>query len=987
MRPTSGSHPPVPHGPRLIRWAITLILGLLAVGHLAFVGLYLPAERRQLHTAWQDRLAAMADDRAAAVETWAAERVADATLMAAFPTVVYLASASTGPPFPFPQERGAPAHLADIFATAAATAGYRGVYLVDTHGQVLAASTAAPPLERECQEVARRAMARGEGVVDIHAHQASPFAVAAAAPVRQAGAAGSPRRVVGAVVVSVDPERWLFPFLRSEPAPSRTGETILVRRHGHLVQFISPLRHLDVPPAALTRPIRVVGPAAAALAGVETVDEFTDYRGTAVLAATRRIRGTPWGLVSKVDRTEIMAPLTDKAVLAAVSEVAFTLAVAAAAMAFFRVRSAQFQAALAQSRAQFADLLDQVTDGVFFVGRDGRIRTANRRAEEMYGYPPGELVGKSVLVDLRPPEAQGEAPAQLATGLEAGAIRFETLHRRADGTRFPVEVNSRRVRWGDEDGMLSVVRDISERRAAEEERELTLTVLQLAASCRDAADLARNVVTLVREHAGCEAVGLRLQEGGDFPFLAAEGFPEGFVGSESCLRAVSADGALLADEDGRPLLDGLCGAVLTGGLDPGSAWSTAQGSFWTTSFTTTLAEMGEVERRIATRGRCREDGFETVALVPLRAGGQILGLLHLADRRPGVLDGETVARWERLAAHLALAFSKLRAEAALASNEARYRELVEHTSSCVAIYRAVAEGADFEIVAFNRAAEKAEGVAREAVLGRRVTEVFPGVSAFGLLDVFREVFRTGTPARHPVALYGDERHSGWRDNYVYKLPSGEVVAIYNDVTERVLAERALRESEERYRELVENLNDVVYRVRRDGTVVFVNAAIRRVLGFSPEELVGSHFTTYVHPDDAEAIRRGFAAIMAGAQIPNEYRFIHKDGSIRWVWASSRIWYENGEVAGVQGILTDITERREAEQRLAAQVDELRRWQAVTLGREARILALKLEVNEALAAAGLPQRYTTVAPSPPAPGAEADGPGVPSPPDGGSRNGP
>ena len=76
-------------------------------------------------------------------------------------------------------------------------------------------------------------------------------------------------------------------------------------------------------------------------------------------------------------------------------------------------------------------------------------------------------------------------------------------------------------------------------------------------------------------------------------------------------------------------------------------------------------------------------------------------------------------------------------------------------------------------------------------MGRRVTDVFPGVEAFGLLDVFRRVWRTGRPEQLPVSLYQDERISGWRENYVYKLPSGEVVAAYRDVTEHKQAEEAL----------------------------------------------------------------------------------------------------------------------------------------------------------------------------------------------------
>ncbi|BCO10394.1 hypothetical protein GF1_27700 [Desulfolithobacter dissulfuricans] len=111
-----------------------------------------------------------------------------------------------------------------------------------------------------------------------------------------------------------------------------------------------------------------------------------------------------------------------------------------------------------------------------------------------------------------------------------------------------------------------------------------------------------------------------------------------------------------------------------------------------------------------------------------------------------------------------------------------YKELFEHSSSGVAVYEAVDKGADFIFKDFNRAGERIERVRREDLIGKRVSEVFPGVAQLGLLEVFREVWKTGRPKRHPLSWYEDERLQGWRENMVYKLPSGEIVAVYDDLT-------------------------------------------------------------------------------------------------------------------------------------------------------------------------------------------------------------
>ncbi|MEW6500281.1 MAG: diguanylate cyclase [Thermodesulfobacteriota bacterium] len=127
---------------------------------------------------------------------------------------------------------------------------------------------------------------------------------------------------------------------------------------------------------------------------------------------------------------------------------------------------------------------------------------------------------------------------------------------------------------------------------------------------------------------------------------------------------------------------------------------------------------------------------------------------------------------------------------ALNASETRFRELFDHMLAGVAVYES-SNGREFTIVDFNRAAERIEQISREEVIGRTITEVFPGVEKFGLLDVMRRVWQSGHTEEHPLAFYQDERLTGWRENYLYKLPSGEVVAIYRDVTDQKKAEADL----------------------------------------------------------------------------------------------------------------------------------------------------------------------------------------------------
>jgi PAS domain S-box-containing protein len=129
-----------------------------------------------------------------------------------------------------------------------------------------------------------------------------------------------------------------------------------------------------------------------------------------------------------------------------------------------------------------------------------------------------------------------------------------------------------------------------------------------------------------------------------------------------------------------------------------------------------------------------------------------------------------------------------RRTAELAESERRFRQLFEYSGSGVAVCRAVENGADFIFRDVNRAVERIEHVSRGEIIGKKVTEVFPGFQEFGLLEVFQQVWRTGLSRRHPLRFYSDDRRSGWRQSTVYKLPSGEIVNVYDDLTAQKQAE-------------------------------------------------------------------------------------------------------------------------------------------------------------------------------------------------------
>ena len=134
---------------------------------------------------------------------------------------------------------------------------------------------------------------------------------------------------------------------------------------------------------------------------------------------------------------------------------------------------------------------------------------------------------------------------------------------------------------------------------------------------------------------------------------------------------------------------------------------------------------------------------------------------------------------------------QLQAEKELQTSETRFRELFDNMSSGVAIYKAIDDGEDFIISDLNEAGQKITHVYTDFI-GKSVCDVFPGVKQLGLFEIFQQVWKTGKAEFYPSSQYQDDRLTFWAENYVYKLPSGEIVAVFDDITDRKQAEEEIR---------------------------------------------------------------------------------------------------------------------------------------------------------------------------------------------------
>jgi PAS domain S-box-containing protein len=247
----------------------------------------------------------------------------------------------------------------------------------------------------------------------------------------------------------------------------------------------------------------------------------------------------------------------------------------------------------------------------------------------------------------------------------------------------------------------------------------------------------------------------------------------------------------------------------------------------------------------------------------------------------------------------------------------KYHDLFDHLSSGVAVYEGVNNGEDFILKDMNPAAENIEHVRKENIIGKGVTEAFPGVKDFGIFKVFQRVWKTGKREYFPENIYKDEKDQGsWRENWVYKMPTGEIVSICNDITDRKKVELALKNSEEKYRQLVENAQEGIWSIDAETKTTFVNQRMAEILGYDVDEMLGKPLFSFMDETGVKLAKYNLERNQNGVKEQHDFEFIRKDG--KKVYTSietSPILDADGNYDGSMAVVADVTERNKMEQEL------------------------------------------------------------------------
>ncbi|KAB0669887.1 PAS domain-containing protein [Oryzomonas sagensis] len=328
---------------------------------------------------------------------------------------------------------------------------------------------------------------------------------------------------------------------------------------------------------------------------------------------------------------------------------------------------------------------DAVPDLITIIDAHYTIRRVNRAMADRCGLRPEELIGRKCHEVMHAsPDSAGSCPH--VRMMQDGCMHTEQVEEKRLNGIFEVTVSPIYDAEGGLTSCVHVARDITARKRTEAYRSMGQDILRVLNEKGDQSEAIQKVIGLVKAATGVDAVGIRLQDEDDFPYFCQEGFSQEFLHKENSLLTRTRDGGICRDERGDVCLECTCGLVITGKGDAASPNFTKGGSCWTNDSFPLLHAPAAEDPRSNPRNECIHQGFASVALIPIRAKGRIVGLLQLNDRRTGRFTLEAIETLEGVAENIGEALLRKQAEEKLIASERFLRTLNDQLPGMVSYW-------------------------------------------------------------------------------------------------------------------------------------------------------------------------------------------------------------------------------------------------------------------------------------------------------------
>lgn len=540
---------------------------------------------------------------------------------------------------------------------------------------------------------------------------------------------------------------------------------------------------------------------------------------------------------------------------------------------------------------RFGEILEESLNEIYVIDAvTHKLLLVNKGARLNLGYSSEEL-GEMRSVDINPnltPELFTKIEAQTPGTHEK--VQIESAHRRKDGTKYPVEVRLQMSSFKGKKVFIADVIDVTDAKKREEElrdhveqlskkkryEEIIGTITRSVHSSIDLQNVLENAMDAMNKNIdGTDNVSIYFVEGGEAVMKAQRGYPEWFINKVKRIPY-------------------------------------PKGFTWKTIIDGNLTYSPDVETDTVIGQAGRDVGTQSYASMPIRYGEKTIGCININSFRKNAFNEDELDLLEIIAAQIEIAVNNARQAEALKESEERYRTLFAQTPVGVYTY-------DINLIITNVNERHAEIMhsSSDRIIGLDINDLKD--KSFNYI--------------HELAIQGQKsRHEGYYksttgDVELYLLVSaaplkdaqGNIVggmSVVEDITDLKNAEMKLTESADRYRTLVENIEDLIVETSADGKFIYLSPNHEEALGYKPEELMGRNIFENIHPEDIPIALEEFSRVVSSQTSGKAvFRYRHKNGSWRWFESTGQtVGTATGEITCVI-VSRDITERRRLEEEL------------------------------------------------------------------------
>ncbi|MDD2463178.1 MAG: PAS domain-containing protein [Desulfobulbus sp.] len=570
-------------------------------------------------------------------------------------------------------------------------------------------------------------------------------------------------------------------------------------------------------------------------------------------------------------------------------------------------------------------LLEKTSDLICSCSPNHRFKYVNSAFAREIGRPETDIIG-STIDDIVP---SGEAEIFISHLREAQRTKSEQV---IELSLCPVDrekcyLTSITPVFNEEGSVVSTLcssKDITERKRIEAYREMGREILHVLNEPDPLNESIHQVLDILKNRTGFDAVGIRLQDGEDFPYLAQRGFPADFHLKENTLIGRDLENTVCRDEQGKVLLECTCGLVITGNADPKSPFFSPGGSFWTNdSFP--LAELPAAQDpRFKPRNVCIQHQYASMALIPIRNQEMIIGLLHFNDKRKDRFTADTIATLEGIAAHIGAALLRKQAEDALREKRKQLNDIINFLPDAT-----MAIDHTGRIIIWNKAMEQMTGLTAGDMIGQSdyaYSVPFYNEPRPQLIDLifaedkdikarYPQVVREGDTLTTEVlcdSLYGGTGAWVFAKASPLRDQNGGIVGAIEtirDITYKKQMEEKLKKNISWFKALFNATSDSVMLVKPDGMILDLNnnAALRRHL--SKKAMRGKNIFDFLSQEASTIRAKAIDQILQERSLV-EYDEIRQDK--HYHIRLYPILDDQGQVIQVASFSRDVTENIRAE---------------------------------------------------------------------------